>query len=102
VEITVSNRGGRDEAASNGGCRRGLEGIARRDISEEKITRTPRVTIVLFEPSPFGRLDPRCVFRVHDPGLGVLHGTRGLTFHLRTSEVGARLTAPHYSLLRRA
>lgn len=39
-----------------------------------KITRTPRVTIILF--APFGRLDPHCVSRVHDPGLGVLHETR--------------------------
>lgn len=39
-----------------------------------KITRTLRVTIILF--APFGKLDPHCVFRVHDPGLEVLHGTR--------------------------
>lgn len=39
-----------------------------------KITRTPRVTIILF--APFEKLDPHCVSRVHDPGLGVLHETR--------------------------
>lgn len=41
------------------------------------------------------------MFRVHDPGLGVLDETRA-HFSLKDRGVGARLTAPHYSLLRRA